>query len=385
MFVRNNEKIDTKILRDRILLEIGDVKRHTTDRAAAPLGKIVLALQKTSLQVDTLQDLEVKLAPANVRFIDKFATWLWCFVHLPRIYTTVDSTKSHLTSYDRQIGSLDEKSQRLESELRRVESTVTAFEQRLDGLKREIMFQQRRLTRLGEMPLAEPHARSDAIDHRLDAFYEAFEEVFRGSREDIKKRMRPYLERLALSGAGPPGKPILDIGCGRGEWLEILKESHLQAYGIDSNVMMIERARSLGLDAREADLATHLRDLPAASRSAITAFHVVEHLGFGTLVDFLDEALRVLASGGILILETPNPENLLVGANSFYNDPTHRNPIPPEPLRFLVEQRGFAEAEILRLHPLPAELHLKANNEDARRLNALLFGPQDYAIIARRA
>ena len=125
--------------------------------------------------------------------------------------------------------------------------------------------------------------------------------------------------------------------------------------------------------------------LPAASRSAVTAFHVVEHLGFEVLVDFLDEALRVLMPGGMLILETPNPENLRVGANSFYNDPTHRNPIPPETLRFLVHQRGFAEAEILRLHPFPVEQHLKANDEDARRLNDLLFGPQDYAVIARRA
>ena len=118
---------------------------------------------------------------------------------------------------------------------------------------------------------------------------------------------------------------------------------------------------------------------------AVTAFHVVEHLGFGALVDFLDEVLRVLIPGGMLILETPNPENLRVGANSFYNNPTHRNPVPPEPLRFLVEQRGFAEAEIVRLHPFPVEERLKANNEDAQRLNDLLFGPQDYAVIARRA
>ena len=247
------------------------------------------------------------------------------------------------------------------------------------------MFQQRRLTRLGEVPGAATHASPDTIEHRLDALYVAFEEIFRGSREDIKARMRFYLDRIMLSGAGQPGKPILDIGCGRGEWLELLKESHLQAYGIDSNVMMIERARSAGLDAREADLITHLRNLPDASHSAVTAFHVVEHLGFGVLIDFLDEALRVLISGGMLILETPNPENLRVGANSFYNDPTHRNPIPPEPLRFVVEQRGFAEAEILRLHPFPVEQHLKGNDEDARRLNDLLFGPQDYAIIARRA
>ena len=117
------------------------------------------------------------------------------------------------------------------------------------------------------VPTASAYGRD--ADHRLDALYEAFEDVFRGSRDDIKARMQPYLDRLVPAGAGQPGKPILDIGCGRGEWLEILKECHLQAYGIDCNVMMIERAKSLGLDAQEADLVTHLRSLPmqAAVRS----------------------------------------------------------------------------------------------------------------------
>jgi O-antigen chain-terminating methyltransferase len=404
MFLRNNERIDTEILRNRVLLEIKRLKRQKTDgpAAAASLGKLVLASQKTPQRVDT----EAKLPPAYIQFMRKISTWLWCFAHLPRIYTTADSTKSRLTSYEqqigtheqqigtheqqigtheRQIGSLERELQRLELVLTDLkQSMLTDLEQRFTGLKREIMFQQRRLTRLGEIPLATTHARSDTIDHRLDAFYVAFENVFRGSREDIKVRMRPYLDRLMLSGAGQPSRPILDIGCGRGEWLEILKECHLQAYGIDTNVMMVERARSVGVDVQEADLITHLRDLPDSSRSAVTAFHVVEHLGFGVLVDFLDEALRVLMPGGMLILETPNPENLRVGANTFYNDPTHRNPIPPEPLRFLVDQRGFAEAEIVRLHPFPVEEHLRSNNEDSRRLNALLFGPQDYAIIARR-
>jgi SAM-dependent methyltransferase len=99
---------------------------------------------------------------------------------------------------------------------------------------------------------------------------------------------------LKLSGAGQVDSPILDVGCDRGEWLELLRENGLAAYGIDINSMMVERTVSLGLDARVADLLGHLRTLSDASRSAITAFHVVEHLPFEVLVDFLDEALRVL-------------------------------------------------------------------------------------------
>ena len=380
MFLHNNERIDTEILRGRVLTEIKRLKPRQTAglAAAAPLGELGLASQEISRRDDT----EAKLAPAAKGFIHKISTWLWCFGHLPRIYTTVELTKAH---HERQLEKLDKRLSWLEPLLTDLERRVTGhLEQRITGLMREIMFQQRRLTRLSEAPGAATHASPVTIEHRLDALYVAFEDIFRGSREDIKARMRFYLDRLMLSGAGQAGEPILDIGCGRGEWLEVLKESHLEAYGIDSNVMMVERARSAGLDAREAHLIAHLRDLPDASRSAVTAFHVVEHLDFGLLIDFLDEALRVLMPGGMLILETPNPENLRVGANSFYNDPTHRNPIPPEPLRFLVELRGFSEAEILRLHPFPVEQHLKGNNEDARRLNDLLFGPQDYAVIARR-
>lgn len=121
MFVRNNEKIDTKILRDRVLLAIGDLKRHTTDRAAAPPGEIVLDLQKTSPQGDA----EVKLAPPHARFTDRFAAWIWCFVHLPRIYTIAESTRSRLASCE----------QKLEVVARRVDN----LEQRLTGLEEQVV------------------------------------------------------------------------------------------------------------------------------------------------------------------------------------------------------------------------------------------------------
>ena len=123
--------------------------------------------------------------------------------------------------------------------------------------------------------------------------------------------------------------------------------------------------------------------LEDAALSALTAFHVVEHLPFGTLVDFLDEALRVLIPGGLLILETPNPETVRVGATTFYNDPTHRNPLMPEMLRFIVQHRGFAEVEILRLHPFTEGL-LEEPTADAEMLNRVLFGSQDFAIVGRR-
>jgi O-antigen chain-terminating methyltransferase len=392
MFLQNNQKIDVEILRNRVLGEINTIKR-------AQQKKSYVSNACPSMPRRQQLAKEAKLMAADFKQLTrKISTWIWCFIHLPRIYTAA-SRNFENQELDRLVHRLESLSLALADLEQRLNSHVDsshkserlaveaqqATERGIGGLKREIMFQQRRLTRLAEMPAVAMQGHSDTINHRLDSFYVAFEDVFRGTREDIKARIRPYLDRLVLSGGGQPSKPIVDIGCGRGEWLEILKENHLQAYGIDANVMMVERARLSGLDVREADLVAHLRELPDASRSAITAFHVVEHLKFSVMVDFLDEALRALIPGGMLILETPNPENLRVGAYAFYNDPTHRHPIPPELLRFLVEHRGFAETEIVRLHPFTVEEHLEASNADTRRLNDLLFGPQDYAVIARRA
>lgn len=266
-----------------------------------------------------------------------------------------------------------------------ISTGMEVLDGQLSVLRAEIMFQQRRLTRLAIPAAARPVEESATVivDQRLDSLYTAFEDVFRGSREDIKRRLLPYVDRLLLAGAGQQDKPIVDIGCGRGEWLELLKEKGLHAYGIDINTMMVERCVSLRLDARHADLLAHLDGIEDASRSALTAFHVVEHLPFAVLVSFLDEALRVLIPGGSLILETPNPETIRVGATTFYNDPTHRNPLMPEPLRFIVRHRGFCEVEIVKLHPFTQGL-LQAETPDAAMLNRVLFGPQDYAVVARR-
>jgi O-antigen chain-terminating methyltransferase len=253
------------------------------------------------------------------------------------------------------------------------------------GLRREILFQQRRLTQFALPAPAAEQARTRArvADDRLDSFYVAFEDVFRGAREDIKRRLARYVDIVRDAGAGHLGKPLLDIGCGRGEWLELLKDKNIPAYGVDLNSLMVERTAALGLDARIGDAIEHMRGLPDGAVSAVTAFHVVERLPFAVLIDFLDEALRVLAPGGVAILETPNPESMRVGATTFYDDPTRRNPIPPQVLQFMAAHRGFQDVEILRLHPFTDGL-LTQPTADAQRLNRVIFGPKDYAVIGRR-
>ena len=251
----------------------------------------------------------------------------------------------------------------------------------LGMLRTEVMFQQRRLSRLA---LPEQAAAADqAPADRHDSLHAALQEALGGPREDTKRRLLVYLDRVALAGAGQRDTPIVDLGCGRGEWLELLSGRGLQAYGVEPNLMKAERAIALGLDVRHSGLLEHLHGLGDASRSGVTGFHVAEQLEFAALVDLLDEALRVLAPGGILILEACNAETMRVGATDFYQDPARRRPVLPEVMRLVVEHRGFADAEVLRLHPVRDGL-LQERTEDARLLNRVLFGPQDFAVVARR-
>ena len=218
-------------------------------------------------------------------------------------------------------------------------------------------------------------------EHVLDLLYVSFENKFRGSRQDIKTRQVyyvPYIKKTINS----KEELVVDIGCGRGEWLEVLKENDIKAKGIDLNRLMVEEAIEYGLDAEYMDAIDYLSGLKDESTSVVTGFHIAEHLPFRALVSLLDESLRVLKKGGMIILETPNPENIMVGACSFYTDPTHINPIPPATLEFLATHRGFQNVEIHRLHPVKKPSYIKGENmEDINNLIFSSVKEQDYSII----
>ncbi|WP_395788870.1 methyltransferase domain-containing protein [Aquimonas sp.] len=237
---------------------------------------------------------------------------------------------------------------------------------------------------------------SDTDAAALDAFYVEFENRFRGSRAEIQQRARYYLPMIAACQAGGEDAPVLDLGCGRGEWLQVLREAGHPAYGIDSNQVMVGHCQQLGLKALQSDVLAHLRSLPAESVRAISAMHLIEHLDFRTLLALLDESLRVLCPGGLLLLETPNPENVHVGSCNFYMDPTHRNPLPPLLTQYLAESRGFTGAEIHRLSADRGEQRALSQldvdqpgsvvlNQALADLHALTAAAPDYALIARKA
>jgi SAM-dependent methyltransferase len=219
-------------------------------------------------------------------------------------------------------------------------------------------------------------------DHVHDALYVLFEEKFRGTRDDIRQRLQKYVHFIQQVGAGTPQYPVLDLGCGRGEWLELLQNMGYTAAGIDVNRVMIQQCRELHLKAEEADALGFLRDLPDGTVGALTSFHMIEHLAWRDAVALLDEAFRVLRPGGCLIFETPNPENIIVGSCTFYNDPSHVRPIPPETLEYLVQARGFDDTTIIRSSPL--HFFTSPFDGDMARLMEVFNCGQDYAVIARK-
>ncbi|MFM9427934.1 glycosyltransferase involved in cell wall biosynthesis/SAM-dependent methyltransferase [Variovorax sp. GrIS 2.14] len=210
-------------------------------------------------------------------------------------------------------------------------------------------------------------------------FYTAFEMRCRGTRELITSRLtayRPFLEPVLVLESTPK---LLDLGCGRGEWIELAAEWGFDASGVDINKGMLAFCRNLGLQVEQADALHTLRQLGDASVWVVSAFHVVEHIPFDDVRTLISEAMRVLKPGGLLIMETPNPENLVVGATTFYLDPTHVRPIPPVLLSFATEFAGFLQNKIVRLQESqPAE--------SALRLNDVLNGVSpDYSVVAQKS
>jgi len=211
-------------------------------------------------------------------------------------------------------------------------------------------------------------------------FYRAFEDKYRGSREVIKKRLEVYLPFVLPLNEIYPDNIAIDIGCGRGEWLELLGDNNIKAKGVDSDKGMLDGAKELGLDITLDDGIEYLSKQESNSAVIISAFHLVEHLSFDNLMKLVSEANRVLVDGGILILETPNPENIKVASETFYLDPTHIKPIPYELLSFITKYNGYKRDKLLRLQE-NKDIH----NQLFVNVGHIIEGVSpDYSIIAQK-
>ncbi|HEX4959620.1 MAG TPA: class I SAM-dependent methyltransferase [Thermoanaerobaculia bacterium] len=254
---------------------------------------------------------------------------------------------------------------------------------------------------LATVATVEPAAKMEAAEtvaraHEEHGYLE-LERRYRGTEEEIRERIaayRPFFEHLSA------GAAVLDLGCGRGEALALLRDWGLAGRGVDSSARMVELCRGRGLTAEVGDLFAVLAGAGEGSLGVVVSFHVIEHLPAAALDRLVRLAWRALRPGGVLILETPNPLSVVVAARNFWLDPTHVRPVHPESLKLSYELAGFDPVERLDLRPFPAadrlpEIDLAQIPAEQRpladqvnrlrdRLDDLLFGFQDFGMVGRK-
>src|SRR5688572_3101284 len=240
-------------------------------------------------------------------------------------------------------------------------------------------------------PEGPPLRPAQTSSEALSAKYVGFEDQFRGAPEEIAARQREYVEIFAGTA------DVLDIGCGRGEFLALLKQRGVRARGVDVNDSMVEVCVQKGLDASKADALEYLRAQPARSLGGLLAAQVVEHLEPAYLTHLLDAAYAALRPGAPIVLETINPACWFAFFESYVRDITHVRPLHPDTLKFLLQASGFGGVEIRYQAPYPEHHKLQrvapaalgdaaeTLNANVDKLNSLLFTYLDYAAIAKRS
>jgi O-antigen chain-terminating methyltransferase len=337
---------------------------------AGPAGRLVLAAKKIIHKLSRFP-MSVWLARQG-RFNDEVVHLLTVLLPL------LANLRSRLPQAEKRLDQMEvamaRTAPRIEALLARLEEVVAAQEAK------------------GEAPAGRAAAVRQARFQSRGAAYLEFENAHRGERELIKQRQSVYLPYFAKSVT--PQAPLLDLGCGRGEFLEAAKEAGLAAKGLELNPEMVALGRRRGLEVAEGEAIAYLRGLDDGSLGGILMAQLIEHLTSDELNELVSLAAAKLADGGFLIAETVNPACLTTLAGAFYLDLTHHKPIHPEAARFLWKWAGLRDVEVLYLSPYPERFRLPASPEDTptaealnqavQQLNDLLYSYQDYAVVGRK-
>jgi SAM-dependent methyltransferase len=274
------------------------------------------------------------------------------------------------------------------------------LQQRLALAERRVLTLQRELERIrpgAGRPEASPPAGAErGVSGSVEATtYVGFEDRFRGSSQEIRGRVEEYAALLASSSV------VLDVGCGRGELLALLRARGVSARGVDANRGMVELCVAEGLDVELGDAVGYLERQPPASLGGLVAIQVVEHFEPAYLARFLESAHRALRPGAPIILETINPACWMAFFECYLRDLTHQRPLHPDTLRYLVQAAGFAGADVHFRQPVPDAERLRRAprqpgldpdvqalatvlDDHAEKLNQRLFSSMDYVVVARR-
>ena len=320
-----------------------------------------------------------KRFPRVSKYLSNLMTWLYGAEERRNCSEIQKQINQTLFNKVEALESLVVTQQQQSVQVNQLEQHIAHLKLELQSYKRQSLHQLLDKEPIEPLVQASPTEQPD-IDQSFQQFYLAFENRFRGTTEQIHVKLKQYLDYLPT----PNDKTnyLLDIGCGRGEWLSMIRQAGYQEIGLDSNPVMIELCNEQGLNVYSTPLHQWLAHAEDNSLTGMTGFHIAEHLPFPYLLSILQEAVRVLKPGGILILETPNPENTSVGSHSFYHDPTHLNPLTPSLMQFVAEYIGLINVQILRLNPLPPDQHFSGDTHESHFLNAKFCSAQDYALIA---
>ena len=309
-----------------------------------------------------------------------------------RLADTKDRLYAHLgnTRNDLLLEAMDKRVETITLGLKRAQSKLASMMSGVDLARTEVESLRRSVEPTAEtrgQPLAavERARPADPFEARE---YVAFEHRFRGESAEIRDRLAGYVGHFN-------GKePIVELGCGRGEFLELLRDAGLDARGVDDNTEMVSACRKRGLAVDEHELFTFLKNVEEDSLGGIFAAQVIEHLPPAMLRETLTAAHRALRKGGKIVLETVNTKSVLALIESFYRDLTHQKPLHPETLDFLLRTCGFSDVMIEYRSPVsertkllcvsPEDADAHTLNDNFGKLNAFLFGDQDYAAIATK-
>lgn len=260
--------------------------------------------------------------------------------------------------------------------------------ERLHGELEEVASLTERLVLREPLPAPRASDREAALARDLGPIHAALVDSLRGSQEEIQHRLAADLDRLRGRA------PVLDLGCGRGELLVLLREAGIQARGVDGDPALVQGARRRGLEVSQGDVLDTVEGLEPGEFGAVTAYHLLEHLEPGEIARLLAGVRRLLRPGGVFLVESPNPHSLRVGASLFWLDPTHRRPLLPETLEVLARTAGFEVVERGGRHPFAEDQRFGGGGEPVeaggrlaameRRLDELLNGDRDFFMVFQR-
>ncbi len=384
-YVRAEMAARVRELSDQIDARARELSDHTEARAAEVMrvleGRIGnvdhLKAEATELKdvrkhwIEWRADWERKLAANEIQFLRSAADLQGAFQHrVTQVELNFrEIVKGQHTDY---LGALDRANldiqQRLWKDLEKIRSDY----ERLIHTELRLVRQRAFISH----PASEPVQYQPTASPATGFDYGHFAEKFRGPEEYVRRNQEIYKPFFAGC------TNVLDIGCGRGEFLETFREIGVPARGIDLGEESVAHCRSKGLEAEVADLFDYLPAQPDSEFDGIVSSQVVEHIAPEKLPEMIRFCAAKLRRGGVLALETPNPECLAIFATHFYLDPTHTKPIPPPLLAFYLEEAGFGRIEIHRLSP--AIESMPEVGELPEKFRERFFGGLDYAIVARR-